>query len=148
LLSDATFRGFRQALADVTSGEADVFQFSIAKLTEECNIRRAYPARDFGSNPAVYEVTQAGHNEPKRFPDCRSGRFGVWGNIEYCHRNFLKGWQSGRWARKKFTRAERSVAAPFQTLRTAADRKLVLLRSNVAHSTTKAGTRATGRDML
>jgi hypothetical protein len=70
LLSDAASRGFRQAFAEVTSGEADVFQFSIAKLTEESNICRAHPARNFGGNPAVYEVTQAGHNEPKRFPDC------------------------------------------------------------------------------
>jgi hypothetical protein len=70
LLSDTTFCGFRQALADVASGEADVFQFSIVKLTKECNIRRARPAREFGGDPAVDEVTQAGHSESKRSPDC------------------------------------------------------------------------------
>jgi len=69
LFSDATSRGFRQALAEVTSGETDVFQFSIAKLTEDSNICHARSACDFGSNPAVYEVTQAGHNKPEPPPD-------------------------------------------------------------------------------
>jgi hypothetical protein len=69
LLSDATFSGFRQALAEVTSGQPDVFQFSVAKLTEESNICRPHSARDFGCNPAIHEVTQAGHDETKPSPD-------------------------------------------------------------------------------
>jgi hypothetical protein len=57
LVSDTRSRGFRQAFAKVTPGETDVFQFSIAELTQDGDIRHARAACDFGSDPAVYEVT-------------------------------------------------------------------------------------------
>jgi hypothetical protein len=65
LHSDSTFRGFRQPLSDVTPGEADVFQFSIAKPTEDNDIRLARPVRDCGGNRMVYETTHMVEKKPE-----------------------------------------------------------------------------------
>ena len=59
LHSDSTSRGFRQTHPDVTPGEADVFQFPIAKPTEDNDIRLTRPVRDCRGNRMVYETTQA-----------------------------------------------------------------------------------------
>jgi hypothetical protein len=101
LFSDTTSRGFRQAFAEVTPGETDVFQFPIAELTEDSNIRRACSACDFAGNPAVYEETEAGHNKPEPLPDCCRGGFGIWGDIENCHRNFFRRLAIRAWGSKK-----------------------------------------------
>jgi hypothetical protein len=66
----STSRGFRQTLSDVTPGEADVFQLSIAKPTKDNDIRLTRPVRDCRGNPMVYETTQTIQKEPELSPNC------------------------------------------------------------------------------
>jgi hypothetical protein len=66
---DSTSRGFRQTLSDVTPGEADVFQFSIAKPTEDNDICLARPVRDCCGNRMVYETTQTVEKKPELSPN-------------------------------------------------------------------------------
>ena len=55
---NSTFSGFRQALSEVTPGKADIFQFSIAKLAEDNDIRLTRPVCDCRGNQMVDETTQ------------------------------------------------------------------------------------------
>jgi hypothetical protein len=51
LHADSRSRGFRQTFPDVTPGEADVFQLSIAEPTEDKDIRLTRPVRDCRGKP-------------------------------------------------------------------------------------------------
>jgi hypothetical protein len=149
LFSDTASRGFRQAFAEVAPGQTDVFQFPIVELTQDSDIRRARPTRDFGRNPAVHEVTKTCRNEPEPLPDRCSGGFGVWSDIENCHRNFFRRLAIERGARTKVSNVPAIGGLAISDVEVAADQKMLALpRLNVGHSTTKDGLRPTGRDML
>jgi hypothetical protein len=69
LHADSTSRGFRQTFPDVTPGEAGVFQFSIAKPTEDSDIRSTRPVRDCCGNRMVDETTQTIQKKPEPSPN-------------------------------------------------------------------------------
>jgi hypothetical protein len=89
LLPDPTSRGCRQTCRDITTAEADVFQFPIAKLTKDGKVRLAYSARDYAGDPAVHETAGADQHKTELAPDCRNCRCVAWGNIKHRHCDFL-----------------------------------------------------------
>jgi hypothetical protein len=64
------FRGFRQARANVTAVQADIFQFPIAELAESEKICLVLAARDCGGNPAVEDGAEARQKDTNLSPDC------------------------------------------------------------------------------
>jgi hypothetical protein len=87
---NSKFRGFRQALADVTAAEADVLEFPIAELTEGKKLCLALVARDCGGNPAVDKAAEARKQDTEPSSDYRRGRYVAWGDVKHCHVDFLR----------------------------------------------------------
>jgi hypothetical protein len=62
LLPGSMSCGLGKTFADISAVETDVFQFPVAELTENDQLRLPRPARNFGSDHVVYKAAQPGQD--------------------------------------------------------------------------------------
>ena len=76
-------RSLLQSAADLTTGEADIFQVPIAEMAQRDEVRLALTARDHGGDHAVDETAEAHQKNSGSSPDSWDGV--AWGSVEHRH---------------------------------------------------------------